>query len=76
MSCCPTCPPHSPTPLLGEWERQAWSVGPARGRVFQCRLLGSQQTERVCTGNGEGSWNWNGNCVLTNHNRVGLGSDA
>ena len=67
----PDLPSPQCSPLPGEWGRQAWSVGPAGGCIFQCRLLGSQQTERVCTGNGEGSWNWNGSRVLRNHNRAG-----
>lgn len=70
----PGLPSPQSSPLPGEWGRQAWLASPARGRVFQCWLLGSQQTERVCTGNGEGSWDWNGSCVLTNHNQAGPGA--
>ena len=43
VSCCPTCPPHSPTPLPGEWGRQAWSVGPAGA---ECSSAGSWAPSR------------------------------
>ena len=71
VSCCPTCPPHSPTPLLGEWGRQAWSVGPAGA---ECSSAGSwapsRQSESVLVmGRGPGTG------TVTACSRITIGLD-